>query len=150
MEVNQEIRESIDRMEDHEILRRLQSNMFSEEAEVYARYLLSSRGFNLSADNQGEEGVADDSPGMFWPVWFGLTVGTLLGAPAGAAIGGAIGAGLGAAASIWGVTLIVKRGVAWLHSLMPSKAARIATLLSLWLVSVWISGAVGFILKHAR
>lgn len=149
MASDQTIRENISRMEDHEILRRLRSNMFSESAEAFALEILISRGIEYSSEAAEINPPEDDSPGMLWPLWFGLTVGTLLGASVGAALGGAIGAGVGALSLTWGMTSVAKLGVARLHNSVSSKPVRIALLVLAWLITAWLAGAVGFALKHA-
>lgn len=149
MKADQTIRENIDRMESHEILRRLRSNSFSESAEIYARDVLESRGVDCQAEATEEEPTDDDSPGQFWPVFFAVTIGPIAGGGVGAAVGGAIGAGVGVAALGLVLIALIKRWATWLHGHVPSKNARIAIMTSSWLVAIWLAGGLGFVLKHA-
>lgn len=109
MSPGEQFRETIERMEDHEILERIRLEQFGDEALAVARSILASRGTASTPGSPAAEVHSNDDapskraaePSKLFAVMYGALGGVLAGGPLGAALAGAIGAGVVGALVGW-------------------------------------------------
>lgn len=140
-------RASIEKMEDHEIIRRLNSEMFNDEARHVAEAILSERGVDPQApvesfEYSGAQTVEGSKTSILLPSLFAFVAAGVGGARIGAAVAGAIGAGLGTIIFAWLGWWIGSKLSVQLRKLrsLPLRFILATLALIVWLMIVGVAG----------